>query len=120
MSNKLSLLLSLIFVLFITLFGIDLIIIQSTYSALDSLSELVSYRISNYAIDNEGNIEQSFVNYLKESNGVDVKGINNKAVFVEGDFFKYVLSKEYSPIFISQKPINISITRYAVIGINDK
>lgn len=119
MSNKLSLLLGLIFVLFISLFGIDLILIQANYASLDALSETVSFKISNYGINNEGEINQAIINFLKEENNVQIKSDNKNTNFVEGDLYKYILYKEYNPIFIAKEPINISITRYAVIGINE-
>lgn len=119
MSNKLSLLLGLIFVLFISLFGIDLSLIQANYASLDALSETVSFKISNYGINSEGEINQAIINFLKEENNVQIKSDNKNTNFVEGDLYKYILYKEYNPIFIAKEPINISITRYAVIGINE-
>lgn len=119
MSNKLSLLLGLIFVLFISLFGIDLILIQANYASLDALSETISFKISNYGVNSDGEINQSIINFLKEEGNVNIKSDNNSTNFVEGDLYKYILYKEYNPIFIAKKPINISVVRYAVIGINE-
>ncbi|MBO8427756.1 MAG: hypothetical protein IAC58_04290 [Firmicutes bacterium] len=119
MSNKLALILCIPFILFVFLFGVDLVMIQTVYTNLDSISETISYKISQNGIDSNGNIDKSIEQYLYETTGaIIVSNNNNKANFLEGDIFAYTLSKEYQPILLSSKTITINIDRYAVIGIN--
>ena len=46
MASKLGTILSLFFIFIAFLFGVDFVMIQLTYTSLDSLSSTVSYRIS--------------------------------------------------------------------------
>ena len=119
MSNKLSLILISLFVVALFAFGTDLVLIQSIYSTLDSISDTVSYKIANYGITSEGEIDNSIVNYVYEKTGANlIKKEDSKTQYLEGDTFTFVLYKKYEPLFISSNEISIDIERYAIIGAN--
>ena len=119
MSNKISLLLSIFFISLIFFCGVDLIMIQAMFSSLDSISETISFKISNNEITSDGDIAPSLKKYLLDNFAIEIKSENkDQFIFKEGDIYAYSLNKEYSPIILSINPINIEVKRYTVIGIN--
>ncbi len=111
MGNKLALILGIGMIFYCFLFGIDLTMVQISYTNLDSISTMASYRISK-----EGKITDSLIEYCKENN-VLIEGVDNESGYQKGDVYEYYLKKDYEPIVMGNKAIEISIKRYAVISI---
>lgn len=112
MASKLGLILSMMIIFVAFLFGADLVMLQVQYSDLDSMSTLISYKISK-----EAQISDSLLTFCEERN-VIIEADNDKEIgFEKGDVFKYVLKKEYKPLVLSNEPFEVSITRYTVISI---
>ncbi|MCI6788277.1 MAG: hypothetical protein MR606_00195 [Mollicutes bacterium] len=119
MGNKLAFILSIYMILMTFLLGTDIVLIQTSYSNLDSLSQIISYQISNYGIDEYGNIDEGLIKFAKEQGNANLtRGETSERTYIEGDLYPYFLTKEYKAILLSSSPIKISIKRYAVIGIN--
>lgn len=111
MGNKLALILGIGMIFYCFLFGVDLTMVQISYTNLDSISTMASYRISK-----EGKITDSLVEYCN-SNNITIEGVDNESGYQKGDIYEYYLKKEYEPIVMGDKVIEISIKRYAVISI---
>lgn len=111
MGNKLALILSIGIIFYAFLFGVDLTMIQLSYSNLDSISTLASYRISK-----EGKISESLVEYCN-TNKIVIEGIDNESSYQKGDIYEYYLKKEYTPLVIGNETFELVIKRYAVISI---
>lgn len=110
MSYKISLMLSMIFVALFFAFGIDLIMIQFTYSDLDAKSTAISYQIAQY-----GTIDDSLVSLIENKYNVAFNCTGNcNPMF--GDVVDYTLSKNITTLVVSQGSMKISISRSAVIG----
>ena len=110
MSSKIGTLLSLIFIAFFVALGSDLLTIQLLYSDLDAKSTSIAYIISK-----RGNAGDDVANLVEERYGVEFTCLTycNSA---PGDVVDFVISRDYQPVFISKKPITISVKRQAIIG----
>jgi len=109
MSYKLSMILSLIFVVVFSLFSVDLIAIQNTYSLLDSKSINISYYLAR-----NGDVSESSIEYIENEYNVNfILLSDNRPRF--GDFIKYRLEKDYQPIS-GFNQIKISLERMAIVG----
>ncbi len=111
MGNKLALILGIGIIFYCFLFGVDLTMVQISYTNLDSISTMASYRISK-----EGKITDSLVEYCKNNN-ITIEGVNNDIGYQKGDVYEYYLKKEYQPVVMGNTPMELSIKRYAVISI---
>lgn len=110
MSYKISLLLSSIFIVLFFAFGVDLLTIQFVYTDLDAKSTSISYLISK-----RGSLDENFIAYIEEDYHLDfVYSGNPNPAF--GDVVNYTLSKSINTIVVSKEPMNISISRQAIIG----
>ena len=110
MSYKIGLILSMLFVALFFLFGADLISIQSAYSLLDAKANNISYVISRTGV-----IDESFIEYIESSYGVDLEiALNPAPTF--GETVTYTISTEYQPLVIDKNTITISISRLTIIG----
>ena len=119
MSQKLGMILSVMFIILVFLFGADLVMLQTVYTNLDSISETISFQIAKNGVDSDGDIDSSIKDYVYKTTGASITANNNgKVNFLEGDIFAYVLTKEYQPILLSTNPIKVSVSRYTVLGIN--
>ena len=109
MSYKLSLIISMVFVVFFSLFAVDLIMIQNSYSLLDSKSINISYFLAKH-----GDVTSDSINYIERVYKVDFTLISDlNPAF--GDDIIYNLSTTYKP-FVLGKEINITIQRMTVVG----
>lgn len=112
MGSKLGLILSISIIFFAFLFGADLIMIQLQYTELDSLSAIISYKISK-----EAEISESLLMMCEERN-INIVALNPEVSgYQKGDVFSYTLSREYTPLVLGNQPFDITITRHAVISI---
>ncbi len=119
MSNKLAFILSIYIIMMTFLFGTDLVMLQVNYSNLDSLSQLISFKISDYGIDENGDIDSTIIEFAKNNLNADlIRADESSKQYKEGDLYPYFLFKEYDAIMLSITPIKVQIKRYAVIGIN--
>lgn len=110
MSSKLGLILSMLFVAMFFLFGVDLICVQYVFSDLDAKSISISYMISQH-----GGLDTFLVNKIEETYKVDFKCLSNcNPKF--GDIVEYQISKDYSPLIISNKDMHITVYRSTAIG----
>lgn len=109
MSYKLSLILSMAFVVFFSIFAIDLIMIQNTYSLLDSKSINISYFLSK-----NGDVSDDAIDYIERTYLVDFTLLSSKNPAF-GDDIIYNLSTTYKPFVVGEK-LNITIQRMTVVG----
>ena len=110
MSSKLGLILSMLFVAMFFLFGVDLICIQFVFSDLDAKSISISYLISQH-----GGLDTEFIEEIETTYKVDFKCLNNCNPSF-GDIVDYQISKDYSPLIISNEAMHITVYRSAAIG----
>ncbi len=109
MSYKLSLMLSMVFVVLFSLFAVDLIGIQNTYSLLDSKSINISYFLAR-----NGDTSNEALLYLSRTYHVKFKLLSgNNPAF--GDDIIYTISTTYKPIVMGTS-LNITIQRMTVVG----
>lgn len=110
MSSKISFIISMIFVLlFITLF-MDMLSIQTAFSALDSKAITISYYISK-----RSNLDESFIQSIEESYHLSFTCLSNCSPLF-GDVVTYQVSSPVKTILVQPNNFVISITREAIIG----
>lgn len=109
MSYKLSLIISMVFVIFFSFFAIDLIGIQNAYSLLDSKSISISYYLSK-----RGDVSDHSINYIERVYNVSFELVSGRNPAF-GDDIIYNLSTTYKPFVIGDE-LNITIQRMAVVG----
>ena len=109
MSYKLSLMLSMVFVVFFSLFAVDLIAIQNTYSLLDSKSINISYFLAR-----TGDTSLEAISYLQRSYDVKFK-LHSSSQPAFGDDIIYSISTTYNPIVLGD-PMEITVKRMTVVG----
>lgn len=112
MASKLGTILSLFFIFIAFIFGVDFVMIQLTYTTLDSLSTSVSYRISK-----TGEISDSLKSDILKNDSVILEAIGNDHAYEEGAILSYYLIKEYKLISYEAPPIPIKVKRYAIVNI---
>ena len=110
MSYKLGFVLSMPFVIIFFAFGIDLILIQSIYSELDSISVSISYRISQGAT-----MDDTFKQNIYSEYNATFECIENSNPRF-GDQVTYTLSKDANTLFINRNDLKLTIKRYAIVG----
>ena len=109
MSYKLSLIISMVFVLFFSFFAIDLISIQNTYSLLDSKSINISYFLAR-----NGDVSDEAINYIERTYNVNITVLSSRYPAF-GDDIIYNLSTTYKP-FVMGDSLKITIQRMTVVG----
>lgn len=109
MSYKISLMLSMVFVVFFSLFAVDLIAIQNTYSLLDSKSINISYFLAR-----TGDTSNEALMYLERTYQVKFK-LYSDLHPAFGDDIIYGISTTYKPIVMGN-PLKITIKRMTVVG----
>lgn len=109
MSYKLSLIISMIFIVFFSLFSVDLIVIQNAYSLLDSKSINISYFLSK-----NGDVSDEAINYIERTYDVSFTLISSQNP-AYGDDITYNLSSECK-VFVMSDTLIIAIQRIAVVG----
>ncbi len=110
MSYKIGFILSMVFVITFFLFASDMVSIQFIYTDLDAKSVTISQLISK-----RGNIDNNFISYLEDKYQIDFVSADNYSPLF-GDEVTYVIAKEYKPIIMGEKVMNIAISRTTVIG----
>ena len=109
MSYKLSLILSMVFVVFFSFFAIDLLMIQNTYSLLDSKSINISYYLAK-----NGDVGSSTQNYIERTYNVKFTLVSSQNPAF-GDDIIYNISTTYKPVVIGES-FDITIQRMTVVG----
>lgn len=110
MSSKISLILSMVFVVMFFLFGGDMISLQFAYSNLDATSVTIGHLISeSYAVDN------AFVTNVKAKYHIEFYLLNNDTPYF-GDVVDYIIASKYKSIVLSDHEITLSIKRSSVVG----
>lgn len=109
MSYKLSLILSMVFVVFFSLFAVDLTVIQNTYSLLDSKSINISYFLAR-----TGDTSNEALMYIQNVYNVRIKVVSGRHPAF-GDDIIYNLSTTYTPIVMGDS-FDITIQRMTVVG----
>ena len=110
MSSKVSLILSMIFVVMFFLFATDMISLQFAYSNLDATSITISHLISENL-----SVNQQLVNDIETKFNVDFTLLNEEEPLF-GDVVNFVISKEYQSIIISNNTMLLSVKRSSVLG----
>lgn len=109
MSYKLSLIISMVFVIFFSFFAIDLIAIQNTYSLLDSKSINISYFLAR-----NGDVSVEALSYIERVYDVKFKLISSSNPAF-GDDIIYNISTTYKPIVLGDE-FTLTIQRMTVVG----
>ena len=110
MSSKVSLILSMIFVVMFFLFAADMISLQFAYSNLDATSITISHLISENL-----SVNQQLVDDIETKFNVDFTLLNEEEPLF-GDVVDFVISKEYQSIIISNNTMLLSVKRSSVLG----
>ncbi len=109
MSYKLSLMISMVFVVFFSFFAIDLLSIQNTYSLLDAKSINISYFLAR-----NGDVSYQARDYIERVYQVKFKLISaSNPAF--GDDIIYNISTTYKS-FVIGNTFDITIQRMTVVG----
>lgn len=109
MSYKLSLLISMVFVVFFSVFAVDLLSIQNIYSLLDSKSINISYFLSR-----NGDVSEDSIDYIERVYKVNFELVSDDNPAF-GDDIIYNLSTVYKPLVMGNE-LNIKIQRMTVVG----
>ena len=113
MGSKLATIIGMFFFFMAVLFSTDLIMLNVTYSSLNSAASNCSIIFSNKGgINAKTEVED----YLKTLFAKEVKLTFLSDSSARDTTFIFNLSTEYQPIFIRQEPINVSVTRSTYIG----
>lgn len=109
MSYKLSLIISMIFVVYFSVFAADLLIIQNAYTLLDSKSINISYYLSR-----TGDVSNDSINYIERWYDVEftLKSSSRPAF---GDDIIYNLSTSVKTLTMGNS-VEIAIRRMTVVG----
>lgn len=110
MGSKLGTILSLIFAVFVFIFATDLITLQANYSNLESIANSVGLLIS----ESGGAAIFQINSIIRDNPGVEITYDN--AVFQDGDFKQFILTKEFKGVIIFNEAININVKRTVLIG----
>lgn len=110
MSYKVSLILSMVFVVMFFLFAGDMISLQFAYSNLDAKAITIAHLISESAA-----VDKTFIDQVEEKFEVDFYLLNKTTPYF-GDVVDYIVAKEYKSIVISNKAITLSVQRSSVVG----
>ncbi len=114
MANKMSFILSLFFLMQILAYAGDLSIVSTIYTTLDALSVSVSQLIAK-----EGAITDSIRTYVVSScPKASIEAVGDDQVAF-GEMLSYRLYMSYKPLIMSNKEMEISLVRGAVIGYLD-
>ena len=114
MANKLSFILSLFFLMQIIAYAGDLSIVSTIYTSLDALSVSVSQLIAK-----EGGISEKVKTYVVSSyENASIEAIGDSYIPF-GEMLSYRLFVSYQPLIMSDKEMEISLVRGAVIGYLD-
>ncbi len=113
MSSNLGLVLSMFFVALTFLFGADLIVIQSAYTALQNDANDVAYFIMKYGY-NDGEVLSYVETYCPSDTYVklDSEGI------ADGDTVWFSMTRDLS-LFLFPSSFSVTVTRGAVVGYYD-
>ena len=109
MSYKLSLIISMAFVVFFSFFAIDLLAIQNTYSLLDAKSINISYFLAK-----KGDVSAATRDYIERVFDVKFKLISGSNPAF-GDDIIYNISTTYKS-FVIGNTFDITIQRMTVVG----
>lgn len=110
MGNLLNTLFSVLLILPIILFGVDLYGINATKSYLEARATTLSYRISK-----EGGVRQTLVNELA-SEDITINCFGECQTVSAGQIIKFQIAMNYTPIILETENFVISVTRTVMIG----
>ncbi|HHT67348.1 MAG TPA: hypothetical protein GX010_03895 [Erysipelotrichaceae bacterium] len=110
MSYKISLVLSMIFISLFFLFGVDLLCLQSAYSALDAKANNISYLISR-----NGVINQEFIEEIESTFHVEFICDEYPAPTF-GQKITYIITSKFHPMVIDKNEMTIAVQRMTIIG----
>lgn len=109
MSYKLSLLLSLLFMVQVFLFQGDLCFVEAIHNELDAVALTASYRISM-----TGYVDESLREFVKTQAKAEIYVVSQDVSF--GDSIVFSVYRDYRPLVISKESMRISVTRTAIVG----
>lgn len=114
MGSKLGTMLSLIFSIFVFVFAVDLIALQSNYTNLESIASSVSTIVST-----KGSVCRTYVDeYLEKFNGVKI--VFNDSTFEIGEFTDFSVVKSFSSMIIFKEAVELKVFRTVLIGQYEK
>ena len=99
-----------LFVINLFIFAGDLMSMQAIYTNLDATSVIAGNLISS-----RGGIDQEIVDLVYEQSGGNIEVIGDETP-VFGSIYKYKISREFTPWVMSNKTLDITVTRSVVIG----
>lgn len=109
MSNLFGYVLGVIFFIPTILFGFDLVMIQSISSGVEAYATTVTIKASSYGLT------QSLIKEV-ENEGYQIQCVKGCQTPQIGQTQSFVLTKAYTPLFISTDNFNVSTKRSYIIG----
>ena len=111
MSHNAAMILSMAFLIAVTLMMGDLFSAQAIYYALDSMAVTASYRISM-----EGGISAELEDLVEEETGGQIYYVDPSPNLSFGSVIAFRIERQYIPFVMSKDPLTIAVRRTAVIG----
>jgi len=109
MSYKISMMISMVFVVLFSFFAVDMLMIQNSFSLLDSKSVNISYFLAK-----NGDISSDVIDYIESYYQVNFELLSDSHPSF-GDNIIYNLSTTYHP-FVIGYDLEIKIQRMTVVG----
>jgi hypothetical protein len=110
MASKWGFMLSIIFVIQLLLMTGDIAMIQTKQSQLQAFATTIGQRISL-----AGGLSQSLIQWSSEQGFALICMANCQPQF--GDTLTFRLDVTYTPLIMSNEPMNLNVIRHTVIGI---
>ena len=114
MAYKMSLMLSMVFLMFLFLTSTDLICVSQTNSNMNALAITVAYRVQK-----DGKITNETFALVDEYGCSMTYSAPSGNYLRVGDTFKFALHKAYRPLIMSKDPMVITVTHSCVVGFYD-
>ena len=110
MSYKIGFILSLIFIVQLFVFAADIVSVQIIHSNLDAVSVTAGNIISSH-----GSITEEVIALVENEAGATIEAIGDETPRF-GGVFEYRISKQYHPLFIASRDMEVSVVRSVIIG----
>lgn len=109
MGSSISFLLSLVFVIELFVFGVDMINIQAVYTELDTISFNVGFLVAK-----EGFVSEQTLQYISSFEGTRIIYEPYSPSF--GDLFEFVIERDCHPFLLGGGDLTIRVNGATVIG----
>lgn len=109
MGSSVSFILSLVFVIELFIFGVDLINVQAIYTELDTIAFNVGYLVSK-----EGGVNESTLEYVSSFEGTRMEYDTGPLAF--GDLFEFAIMRDAHPFLLGGGNLTIRVNGATLIG----